>query len=332
MKKIITILVLVVAGVILFKTLFQTEEAEATSQTEAPVEKKTQEMDSAKAVDPIQDVVAETTISAEQVKTEATQTSSVNATNKPARFKVCADPFSLPSSNKAQEGYENKIAKLFADDLGVPLEFEWFPQRIGFIRNTLRNDETEDGNYKCDIVMGTIENFEMAATTKPYLHSSWAMVYVKGRGLDEIKSQEDLMNVSAELKEKLRIGLFDRSPAADWLHAYGLMENAKPYQIMMGDARAYPGQIIEQDLVEDKINLTFVWGPIAGYFSKTIKDHEIVVIPMKSEPGIRFNYKIAMAVRFGEKEWKEQINQLIDKNQQEIDKILTEYGVPLLKL
>ncbi|MFK8069005.1 MAG: quinoprotein dehydrogenase-associated putative ABC transporter substrate-binding protein [Gammaproteobacteria bacterium] len=330
MKKIITTLVLVVVAVMLFKTLSKTEEVVET--TEVSAEKKAAEMDSAKADVPEQDVVAKTSAPVEEVKTDVAQSSNAEGVNKPTRFKVCADPFSLPSSNKNQEGYENKIAKLFADDLGVPLEFEWFPQRIGFIRNTLRSDETDDGTYKCDIVMGTIENFEMAATTKPYLHSSWAMVYVKGRGLDEIKSQEDLMNISPELKEKLRIGLFDRSPAADWLHTYGLMLNAKPYQIMMGDARAYPGQIIEQDLVEDKINMTFVWGPIAGYFAKAIKDHEIVVIPMKSEPGIRFNYKIAMAVRFGEKEWKEQINQLIDKNQDEIDKILTEYGVPLLKL
>ncbi len=251
---------------------------------------------------------------------------------KPTRFKVCADPYSLPSSNKKQEGYENKIAKLFADDLGVPLEFEWFPQRIGFIRNTLRNNDTPDESYKCDIVMGVVENFELAATTKPYMHSTWAMVYIKGRGLDDIKSQEDLANISPELKEKLRIGLFDRSPAADWLYQYGLMESATPYQIMMGDARSYPGQIIEQDLVDDKINMTFVWGPIAGFFANKIKDHEVVVIPLKSESGIRFNYKIAMAVRFGEKAWKEQINQLIDKHQKEINKILTEYGVPLLDL
>lgn len=251
---------------------------------------------------------------------------------KPTRFKVCADPFSLPSSNKEQEGYENKIARLFADDLGVPLEFEWFPQRIGFIRNTLKNNDTPDGSYKCDIVMGVVDNFELAATTKPYFRSAWSMVYIKGRGFDEIKSQDDLKNISPELKEKLKIGIFDRSPAAEWIFHNDLMDNMTPYQIMMGDARAYPGQIIEQDLVDDKINMTFIWGPIAGYFSKRVKDHEIVVIPMNSENGIRFDYRIAMAVRYGEKEWKEQINQLIDKHQEEINKILTDYGIPLLEM
>ncbi len=245
-------------------------------------------------------------------------------------LRVCADPYSLPSSNKEQQGYENKIAQLFAEDLGLPLQYEWFPQRLGFIRNTLKNNDTPDGSYKCDLVMGVPENFELAATTKPYYRSAWAMVYVKGRGFDEIQSPEDLVNLPQERKAKLRIGVFDQSPAASWLHRHGLMSYTLPYPILQGNARAYPGEIIEKDLVSDKINLTFVWGPIAGYFAKQIKGPEIAVIPMRSEDRIKFDYGIAMAVRFGEKAWKESINQLIEKHKERIHAILTDYGVPLL--
>ncbi|MGH8657262.1 MAG: quinoprotein dehydrogenase-associated putative ABC transporter substrate-binding protein [Gammaproteobacteria bacterium] len=245
-------------------------------------------------------------------------------------FKVCADPHSIPSSTKDLHGYENKIARMFAQDLGLPLAFEWFPQRIGFIRNTLRNNDTPNGSYKCDIVMGVVEGFELAATTKAYFHSAWAMVYVKGRGWDDIRSQQDLLQLPPQRKDKLRIGLFEQSPAAFWLARHGLMRYMTPYPIMSGDPSAYPGQIIEQDLLQDRINLTFVWGPIAGYFAKRTKDKEIVVIPMKSEPGIKFDYRIAMAVRHGEKAWKKQIDQLITKHKNEIKKILLDYGVPLL--
>ncbi len=247
-------------------------------------------------------------------------------------LKVCADPYSLPTSSKEKEGYENKIAELFAKKLGLPLEFTWFPQRIGFIRKTLRNNDTPDESYKCDLVMGVVSNFELAATTQPYYRSAWAMVYVKGRGLDEVKSQEDLYNLSEDKKKNLRIGLFDKSPAAELLFRHDLMDYMKPYQIMMGDARNYPGMILENDLVDDVINVTFIWGPIAGYFAKKIKSHELVVIPLRSEPGLRFQYDISMAVRFGEKEWKDQINKLIDENRDEINAILTEYGVPLLEI
>ena len=251
-------------------------------------------------------------------------------------FKVCADPHNLPSSDEGLGGYENKIAQVFADDLKLPIEYTWFPQRMGFIRNTLRSTETAGGGFKCDIVMSVPANFELAATTKPYYRSSWVMVYVKGRGLDDIRSPQDLAGLSAERRKGLRIGLFDRSPAALWVASHGLMGQAVPYPIMSGDARAYPGEIIEKDLVNDTINVTFVWGPIAGYYAKRVKGHEakgheLVVIPMPSEPGIQFDFAIAMAVRHGEKAWKDQVQGLIDKHRADIRTILLDYGVPLLE-
>lgn len=249
-----------------------------------------------------------------------------------SELRVCADPFNLPMSNKEREGYENKIAELFGRELGIPVVYEWFPQRIGFIRNTLRNDETEDGSYKCDLVMGVIENFEIAQPTRPYLHSTWAMVYVKGRGLDFIESQDDLATLTDEQKSKLRIGVWDRGPATDLVFQAGLMEYAIPFQSMSGDARENPGKIIERDLVDDRVNLTFVWGPIAGYYAQQITEHDIKVIPLKSQPGLRFDFQISMAVRFGEKAWKQQVDQLIADNIDEINAILASYNVPMMDL
>ena len=247
-------------------------------------------------------------------------------------LRVCADPYNLPMSDKQGKGYENRIAELFGRKLGLPVVYEWFPQRIGFIRNTLSNNDTEDGSFKCDLVMGVIENFEIAQPTRPYMRSSWAMVYVKGRGLDYIQSQDDLMNLTPAQAEALRIGAWDRGPGTDFIHQAGLMEQAIPYQSMSGDVRENPGKIIERDLVEDKINLTFVWGPIAGFYARQITEHDLKVIPMRSESGLRFDFQIAMAVRFGDKAWKARINELIAENQQEIDAILRDYGVPLLEL
>lgn len=249
-------------------------------------------------------------------------------------LKVCADPFNMPMSNKAREGYENKLAELVAEKLGIPeVQYEWFPQRIGFIRNTLRNDETEDGSYKCDLVMGVIENFELAATTRPYMRSTWAMAYVKGRGLDFIQSQEDLKDLTEEQKSMLRIGVFDRGTATDWVFMQGLMEQAVPYQSMSGDARETPGKMIERELLEDKINLTFVWGPIAGPTGKSVTaatGEEVVVIPLLNEPGLKFDYQISMAVRHPDKEFRAELDRFIEENQAEIDALLTDYGVPLL--
>ncbi len=249
-------------------------------------------------------------------------------------LKVCAPPYSLPMSDKDESGYENRIARLFAEQLDVPVKYEWFPQRMGFIRNTLRNNDTPDGSYKCDLVVGVIENFELAATTRPYMRSTWAMVYVKGRGLDFIKSQHDLKGLSKEQKVLFRIGIWDQGPTTEWVYRLGLIEYATPYPMMAGDARRNPGHIIEEELLSDKINLTFAWGPIAGFYAKKARadGHDVVVIPLQSDLGVNFDFQIAMAVRHGESQWREQVNQLIEKNQVEIDRILKEFGVPMLEL
>ncbi len=249
-----------------------------------------------------------------------------------AAFKVCAPPYNLPMSDQDGSGYENKITELFGKALGLPVEYTWFPQRLGFIRATLKNNDTDDGSYRCDVVMGVIDNFELAATTRPYMRSAWAMVYVKGRGLDFIQSQKDLEQLSDEQRALLRIGIWDQGPTTEWISRIGLMDQASPYPIMSGDPKEGPGHIIQNDLVADKVNLTFAWGPIAGYFAKQIKDHELVVIPLENEPGLKFDFQIAMAVRHPDRAWRKQINELIEKNQGEIDRILKDYGVPLLPL
>lgn len=255
-------------------------------------------------------------------------------------LKVCAPPFNLPMSEKDGSGYENRMAELFGKQLGLPVEYTWFPQRMGFIRATLRNNETDDGSYKCDLVMGVVENFELAATTRPYMRSSWAMVYVKGRGLDFIKNQEDLKQLSDADRQKLRIGIWDQGPTTEWVYRLGLIDQSTPYPIMSGDARQGPGHIIEEDLVKEEVNLTFAWGPIAGYIARNMRDHELVVIPLENERGetdgqpweIKFDFQIAAAVRHGEDAWRDEVDALIARNQPAIESILAEYGVPLLPL
>lgn len=245
-------------------------------------------------------------------------------------LRVCQDPNNLPFSDERGAGIENRIAEVFGRALGVPVVYYSHPQRFAFVRNTLRY-KLPGKDYPCDIMMGVPVGFEQVSVTQPYYRSSYAMVFPVGTGLDEVKSGEDFLGLDRKRLEKLRIGVYDRSPASVWLSKHGLLENGVPYKILSADPAQYPGEIIERDLAAGKIDVAIVWGPIAGYFAKRVKTPELKVVVLKSEPGVRFDFQMAMGVRYGEREWKKKVEMLIESNKTEIQGILKEFGVPLLE-
>ncbi|MGN6704247.1 MAG: quinoprotein dehydrogenase-associated putative ABC transporter substrate-binding protein, partial [Burkholderiaceae bacterium] len=233
--------------------------------------------------------------------------------------------------DKEQRGFENKIADLFAKKLGWKLEHTWYPQRMGFIRNTLKAKIPDTDRYKCDLVTGVASGFDMGLATVPYYHSTYALAYVKGRGLDDVHTPEDLVKLDPAKRAKLRIGAFMPTPAIDWLLKNGLINQMVPYQVQTGDPAQYPGQIIENDLASGKLDVAIAWGPIVGYFAKHTPGAEIAVVPFQpGDPQIHTDFDIAMGVRYGEKDFRDRINQLIKDNRPEIDAILAEYGVPTM--
>ncbi len=244
-------------------------------------------------------------------------------------LRVCQDPNNLPFSNIKGEGIENKLAELLAQKLGRKLEYFSFPQRMGFVRNTLRF-KLPGTNYRCDIIMGVPSGFDQVAVTKPYYRSTYVLVFPKGKGLDNVKTKKDFLQLDPQQLKKLKVGLYDRSPASQWLTRRGLLEQAVPYRMMNADPDQYPGEIIEKDLAAGKIDAAVVWGPLGGYFAKKVKQPELSIVPLTSEPGVNFQYEMAMGVRFGEKEWKAQIDKFLDENKAEINAILHDFNVPLL--
>ena len=245
-------------------------------------------------------------------------------------FKVCADPHYLPWSNRAGDGYENRIASLLADALSLPVEYTWFPQRMGFIRNTLRA-RGPDGAYKCDVVMGLPTGFELAITTEPYYHSTYALVYVKGRGLDDVRSVDALLALEPARRDKIRFGLAERNPGTIWLAKHEMLDQIEvAYASQHGNPEVHPGQLEQEDLLAGKIDATIMWGPIAGHFARSNPDAPIAVIPMASEPGVRMHFGISAGVRFGQKARKEELQKLLEENADAVESILREHGVPLV--
>jgi mxaJ protein len=254
------------------------------------------------------------------------------APDEPVRkaFRVCQDPNNMPFSNLAGEGFENRIAELFGRDLGLPVTYYSFPNRLAFIRNTLRY-KLPDEDYRCDVVLGVPAGFDQVSATKPYYRSTYALVFPRGKGLDMVRTSDDLLALPPEQLRTIRIGVYDRSPASLWLARHGLVDRGVPYPMMSPDPEQYPGQIIERELAEGRIDVAMVWGPIAGFFARRVKSPELVVAPMKSEPGLPLEFAMAMGVRYGEPKWKKQIEDLIARHQGEILVLLRDYGVPLVE-
>ena len=118
---------------------------------------------------------------------------------------VCADPYMMPFSNKEGEGYENKIAELLAEKMGMELKFYFFPQRMGFIRNTLKF-ESSTGVYQCDLVITVPAKFELAATTDPYYATTYSLAFKKDGPLGSIENPDDIPQLvkDKELDIKIR--------------------------------------------------------------------------------------------------------------------------------
>jgi quinoprotein dehydrogenase-associated probable ABC transporter substrate-binding protein len=233
----------------------------------------------------------------------------------PKTFRVCADPRNLPFSDEAGGGFENKLAALFAQKLGEPASYTYFPQVIGFVRNTLNA-------LRCDVIMGVAVGDDLVQTTNPYYRTTYALVFKPGSGLDGIESLED-----ARLKGK-HIGVIAGTPPATVLVQQGLMSLARPYALTVDTRIEAPTRTMAEDVAAGQIDAGVLWGPIAGYYAQHVTP-QLVVAPLLQEPE-RMDFRIAMGVRRSDQDWKRRLNRLIVENQAEIDRILTEYGVPLL--
>lgn len=246
-------------------------------------------------------------------------------------LKVCADPNNLPQSNQRGEGYENKIAQALARDLGRRVEYTFFPQRIGFVRNTLRERDQSTGEYKCDVIIGVPKGYELTATTEPYMRSTYALLFPARSELRSIQTPEDLLKLPEATLRRLRVGVFARSPGSDWLLSKGLAKQAVYYPEQSGDPAEHPARIVGRELAEGKIQLAIVWGPVAGYLTREhAGSEEWRTVPFKPDPRIKFDYEISMGVRFGEKEWKTTLDRWIDEHRGEIHRVLDSYGIPLV--
>jgi quinoprotein dehydrogenase-associated probable ABC transporter substrate-binding protein len=235
----------------------------------------------------------------------------------PKVLRVCADPRNLPFSNEKGEGFENKLAELFAAKLEKKLSYAFLPQATGFVRMTL-------GSHRCDVIMGFPQGDDLAQGTNPYYRTAYALVTKRDSSLSDVATLAD-----ERLKGK-HIGIVAGTPPATNMAANGLMANAKPYPLVIDTRIDSSAQAMIKDLMSGQIDAGILWGPMAGYYAKQANPPLTVTPLIKETTGPRLVYRIGMGVRIADQNWKRQLNRLIQENQPEINKILLSYAVPLL--
>ena len=232
-------------------------------------------------------------------------------------FRVCADPSDLPFSDDQGQGFENKIAELMAQKLGLPLTYTYYPDALGFVRNTLRAN-------RCDVIMGVVAADELVQNTNPYYRSTYVLAYRDGEG-------DRFGDLDSPLMQLARIGVVAGTPSADLLARKGLADQVQGYKLNVDTRVEQPARRMIEDLAAGDIDAALLWGPIAGYWGERQKV-PIKLVPLASDPRakLRLDFRISMGVRPNEPQWKHDLNDLIRELQPQIQAILVEYGVPLL--
>ena len=236
-------------------------------------------------------------------------------------LRVCADPNNLPFSNERGEGFENKIAELIADELGVTLSYTWWAQRRGFIRNTLNTGS-------CDLVTGTTNGIEMLRTTLPYYRSGYT--FVTRQDGPKVSSLDD------PILHNLRIGIQlvgedgANPPPSEALARRGIVDNVRGY-LVYGDYREQnPAAAIMDAVAKGEIDVAIVWGPVAGYFAgrESVPLKVALVTPQNDGPRVPMVFDINMGVRRDDPTLRDGINAALSKLRPKIDAVLATYGVP----
>ncbi len=239
---------------------------------------------------------------------------------------VCADPNNLPFSNRAGQGFENKLVSLIAQDMDARLTYFWWAQRRGYARNTL-------SEAKCDLWPGVALGVERLRTTRPYYRSTYMFVSQEGRSLHGLTLDDERLK-TLSIGVQLIGNDAMNTPPAHSLARRGLTDNIHGFMLYGNYDAPNPPERIVAAVIEGQVDVALVWGPLAGYFAKQS------AVPLRLEPvqptvddaTWPMTYEIAVGVRPGNTDLLAEVDHILLNERPAIDRLLLSYSVPLLPL
>jgi mxaJ protein len=234
-------------------------------------------------------------------------------------LRVCSDPNNMPFSNRAGDGFENRIAEVLAGDLHARVQYVWWSQRRNYVRNTLNAG-------RCDVVIGMPAGIESALTTAPYYRSTYVFVF-RPNGPIRVHSLFDPPLQSARLAVEHTDE--DYIPPVAALARHGIHPKLVPFSVFGAAGEQNPPARLIDAVERGDVDVGIAWGPLAGYFAaREPKPLAVVPISPVRDGPIPFTFAISAAVRRGNVQLREQLDRALTRHHAEIRRILAEYHVP----
>jgi len=237
----------------------------------------------------------------------------------PEPLRVCADPNNMPFSNQRGEGFENKLVDLVAAELGRPVEYTWWAQRRGNVRETLNAG-------RCDLIPGVASGLEMLSTTEPYYASTYVAVTREGEA--PVTSFDDPRLRTMRIGVQMIGDDFSNTPPAHALSRRGIVGNVRGFMVYGDYADANPQARIVRAVADGEVDVAFVWGPVGGYFARR-QDRPLHVEPIRASREDRLAFAIAMGTRRGDDSLKSRTEQALAQRRADIERLLASYDIPL---
>ena len=241
---------------------------------------------------------------------------------KPRVLRVCADPNNLPFSNRAGQGFENRLVEMLAQDLGARVEYTWWAQRRGYVRNTLKD-------RRCDLWPGVATQVDMLATTQPYYRSTYVFVTRADRHID-------LASFDDPRLKRLKVGVqmigndAQNTPPAHALARRGIVDNVRGYMVYGDYARPDPSARIIEAVARGEVDVAVAWGPLAGYFAaRSPRPLSLEPVqPWLDGPQWPMVFDISVGVRRDDAKLKAELDQALERHRPQIAALLAAYHVP----
>lgn len=241
------------------------------------------------------------------------------AERKLATLTVCADPGNMPFSNIKREGYQNKIAQLLAESMGTTLTYHWRPLLDrGLTRNTF-------DTKVCDVLMDMPSDDDRVLTTEPLYRTTYVLAWRSDRDL-RIESLDD------PRLRTLKIGVYQTSALRMALKRRGIDENVSLHLVHHdGDLREehQPWWQVQQ-VLDGKLDVAGVWGPFAGWLKAQGKPLTLQPVNLM-EDEVPLEFSLSIGLRKADQILRYKIELALEEKKAEVEKILREYGVPLVQ-